>query len=277
MAEGMHRALALPGDSVHLRSWPEPAALAAWRDDALSTDMNLLRELASLGLSARSRVGVKVRQPLRAAEVILADPAAAGGLGPLLELLRDELNVREVRFTARAEDFVSFTVKPDYKSLGRRLGKEMKLCAGILAKAEPALVRRAVLSGGYAIDLPSGPLTLTEEDVVVGVEPREHFEAAGSAAAVVVLHADLDDDLREEGLAREVVSRISGARKDLDLGYTDRIEVRIGGDAAIQAAVARFADHIRAETLTTSLDLGDAGAAAEDLDGHAFVLTVQKA
>lgn len=276
MAEAMHQRLELPGESVHLGRWPEPASLQPLRDDALSADMALLRELASLGLAARSRVGVKVRQPLLATELILAEPTRADGLGPLLGLLKDELNVREVHFTRDADRFVTFKVKPNYKSLGRRLGKEMKICAGLLAKADPAEVRAGVLGGGYAIELPSGALSLTEDDVVVAVEPRAHFEAAGSASAVVVLHADLDDDLREEGLSREVVSRISSARKDLDLGYTDRITVEIGGDAPVVAAVTRFLDAIRAETLTTDLTIVTTESFDDTLDGHAFHLRVTR-
>jgi isoleucyl-tRNA synthetase len=276
MAEAMHQRLRLAGESVHLAAWPEPAKLAEHRDESLSADMALLRELASLGLAARSRVGVKVRQPLQATELILADASRADGLTELLPLLKDELNVREVHFTSDADRFVTFKVKPNYKALGRRLGKEMKVCAGILAKADPAEVRNGVLGGGYAIELPSGALTLTEDDVVVAVEPREHFEAAGSANAVVVLHADLDDSLREEGLSREVVSRIQGARKDMDLGYTDRIQVEIGGDAPIIQAVTRFLDAIRADTLATDITFVTPEDFRDEVDGHAFHLGVTR-
>ena len=276
MAEGMHQRLLLDGESVHLSEWPEPASLASLRDEALSADMELLRELASLGLAARSRVGVKVRQPLRATELILADAGRASGLGPLLGLLKDELNVRDVHFTDDADRFVTFQVKPNYKALGKRLGKEMKACAGALAKADPASVRAGVLGGGYTIDLPSGPLLLTEDDVVVGVEPRESFEAAGSASAVVVLHADLDDDLREEGLSREVISRIQGARKDMDLGYTDRIRIEIGGAPPLLAAVERFLDTIRAETLAEEAAIVALDAFEDELDGHGFHLDVAR-
>ena len=79
-------------------------------------------------------------------------------------------------------------------------------------------------------------------DVVVEVAPREGFQAAGSANAVIALHAELDEDLRQEGLSRELLNRIQGQRKDLDLGYTDRIVVRVGGDAAVRAAAERFGE-----------------------------------
>src|SRR6185503_13694365 len=177
---------------------------------------------------------------------------------PLVELLRDELNVREIRFTQDAEKFVTFRVKPDYPRLGKRLGKDMKACAAVLAKTPGADVRRAVLGQGFEVPLPSGPVLLTSEDVVVEVQPKEHFQAAGSAAAVVVLHADLDDDLREEGLAREVLNRIQTRRRDLELGYTDRIRVAVGGDAAIQGAAKRFAAFLASEALAVDVRIENA-------------------
>ncbi|MFM2245085.1 MAG: hypothetical protein RL071_1159 [Pseudomonadota bacterium] len=260
--------------SVHMEPWPSPGGAA---DPALSEDMALLRELASLGLSARATVGVKVRQPLRAAEVMLADPARAERLAALVPLLVDELNVREVHFGAEAARFVDFKVKPNYPNLGKRLGKEMKTCAAALSAADPAAVRAGLLAGGFTLTLDSGPVTLSEEDVVVEVAPRAGFKAAGSAAAVVALHADLDDDLREEGLSRELVNRIAGARKDLDLGYTDRIRVGLRCGAAVRAAARRFEARIRSETLAVALDLVDDEQAPADLDGHPFSMTVEKA
>ncbi len=278
LADALHGRLGGAGDSVHLCEWPAPAGLSADRDDALSADMALIRELASLGLAARARVGVKVRQPLRAAEVILAEPERADALSPLLPLLLDELNVREVRFTQQAGDFVTFEVKPNYKALGRELGKEMKVLAGILRQAEPAAVRNGVLGDGYTVELPSGPRVLTEADVVVGVQPREAFQAAGSRTAVVALHANLDDDLVEEGLAREVINRVQSQRKELDLSYTDRISVTCGASPALAQAIARFADHIRKETLALDLAVHAPadGREADDIDGHALQLDVRR-
>ncbi|MCB9778143.1 MAG: isoleucine--tRNA ligase [Alphaproteobacteria bacterium] len=273
--EGGHAAL----PSVHMQAWPTAPATARDADLAFADDMALVREICSLGLAARARVGVKVRQPLRAVELVLAEPDRAARLSGLLELVRDELNVREVHFSARAEDFVSFQVKPDYPALGKKLGKEMKLCASALAKAEGAEVRRAILSGaGFPVELPSGTIHLTGDEVRLEVVPREGFQAAGSASVVVALHADLDEDLLQEGLSREVMNRIQVARKDLELDYADRIVVVLRGDDAVVAAVERFSSHIARETLATSLSVGPATAGDEgELDGHVFHLDVRRA
>jgi len=283
LAEAIWQRLGQKPDSVHLANWPKVPDRVPEADRRLSRDMALVRELASLGLSARAKVGVRVRQPLSALEVVLADPDRAESLEPLVPLLAEELNVREVRFTQEAERFVTFRVKPNFPRLGKQLGKEMKLLAKALAQADAATVRRGVLGGGYPIELPSGTFTLTEEDVVIEVQPREGFEAAGSARAVVALHADLDDDLREEGLAREITNRIQGRRKELDLGYTDRIRVRVAGDEAVRAAAERFEASIAGDVLARDFEVvglegeGETGAGeGETIDDHPFALQVER-
>ncbi|MEE2752154.1 MAG: isoleucine--tRNA ligase [Myxococcota bacterium] len=263
--------------SVHHCSWPEVDE--GLIDASLSEAMALVRELASLGLAARSRVGVRVRQPLAAAEVILAQPEQAGRLGPLLSLLSEELNVREVRFTERAEEFVDFRVKPNFQVLGRRLGKNMKACAAALAARPGTEVRAAVLAGGLEIDLGDSTVLLGEEDVIIEVQPRGEFEAAGSANAVVGVHSAIDEDLREEGLAREIVNRIQGQRKELDLGYTDRIELGISGDPSVMKAVERYREHVATETLVVRwVELGESSDSTEfDVDGHSLYLDIHPA
>jgi isoleucyl-tRNA synthetase len=264
-------------DSVHHCAWPEPGPSPLGPD--LSKDMALLRELASLGLSARSRVGVRVRQPLAAMEVILAEPERAEGLRPLLGMLAEELNVREVRFAVQADLFVDFKVKPNFPVLGKKLGKDMKACAAALGQRAGAEVRAAILGEGLTLELPGGTVVLGPEDVVVEVQPKGSFQAAGSAMAVVALHSELDEDLKEEGLAREVVNRIQTRRKEMDLGYTDRIHVALGGDLAVLQAVERFRDHLSAETLAVGWeDLSDGSGSRElDVDGHRLLLEVRRA
>jgi isoleucyl-tRNA synthetase len=279
LAEGLYRSLVLaPGveapGSVHHCAFPEH------RDDRdapeLAEDMALIRELASLGLAARAKVGVRVRQPLGAAEVVLADPSRAARLAPLVHLIQDELNVREVRFTEDPEQFVSFEVKPNFRVLGKRLGKDMKACAGLLRSMPGTEVRRQVLEGGLTLELPGGTVVLTEDDVLVQVQPKGAFQAAGSRVALVALGTELDDDLREEGLSREVVSRIQGLRKDMDLGYTDRIRVGLAGDPVLLAAVRRFWSYVARETLAVELIEAPADAQRADIDGRELRLWAER-
>jgi isoleucyl-tRNA synthetase len=241
-------------DSVHLTSWPDsdPALL----DRALDGHMQLARQVASLGLAARTASKVKVRQPLQAITVILADPAEHDSLEALGELVRDELNVRELRFADDASTFVEFTIKPDFKKLGRALGKDMKACAAALGRMDGAKAKAALDAGGIEIDLGERRVTLAEGDVIVQITAKGAYEAASAAAAVVVLHTDLTDDLVSEGFVRELTSKVQGVRKQLDLGYTQRIEVVVDGDAEVRSAVARFGDYLARESLARRLDVG---------------------
>ncbi|TVQ93145.1 MAG: isoleucine--tRNA ligase [Deltaproteobacteria bacterium] len=215
--------------SVHLADWPEPQPLHL--DPALHADMALVRQLASLGLAARTASKVKVRQPLQAISVVLADPSRQPAVEALSELLSDELNVREIRFATDASTFVNLKLKPDYKKLGRRLGKDMKACAAALAQLDPTQAKTSLDQGSLGLELGDGRhLELTPEEVIVQVEAQGTFEAASSPEAVVALHTEIDQDLRAEGFVRELTSRVQGVRKQLDLGFTQRIELWLSGD-----------------------------------------------
>ncbi len=275
IAEGIWRSLRADGDaeSVHLTDWP--ASEARFLDEALAGRMALVREVSSLGLAARSQVGVRVRQPLAAAEVLLARPEAAGELGELLELIRDELNVRELRFPRDPERFVAFKVKPDFKVLGKKLGKDMKACQDLLRGLPGAAVRQQVLDGGLRMDLPAGTYVLGPEEIVVEVSPLPGYQAASSPSAVVALSSALDEDLREEGLMREVVSKVQGVRKSLGLGYDEQVWLRLSGGARTERMKARFG-----AVLTRSTG-AEFGAAVGDplsftVDGEELVLVVSR-
>jgi isoleucyl-tRNA synthetase len=233
-------------ESVHLCDWPLPSD--AWVAPELAEDMAAVRELASLGLAARAGVGVRVRQPLAAAEVVLADPARARRLAGLSELLRDELNVRELRFSTDASRFVRFRVKPDFRALGKKLGKDMKAAQQALLDMDAAEARARVLAGGLVLELPGGPVVLGPDEVIVEVAPLPGFSAAGSAVAVVALHADLSEDLLEEGLAREVTSKVQAIRKSLGLVYADRVALSVSGGERTVRMMARFGEEVRRDT-----------------------------
>ncbi|MCO4743433.1 MAG: isoleucine--tRNA ligase [Proteobacteria bacterium] len=246
--------------SVHLAAWPEvPSAV----DAALDEDMELVRELASLGLAARSASGIKVRQPLAAVTLVLADPSRRAAVERLESLLTDELNVREIRFAAEAQEFVSFAVKPDFKKLGPKLGKGVKDVAKQLASRDGAEVKRALDSGGLEVEVGGEVVKITADECDVRVAAKPDYEAASSARAVLVLSTTLDDGLRAEGLVRELVNRVQGLRKELDLGYTRRIALDIDGDSEIRAALEAYGDTLARETLAREWTIGPARQGSE--------------
>ncbi|MSP56714.1 MAG: isoleucine--tRNA ligase [Myxococcales bacterium] len=259
-------------ESVHLCDWPSPD------DDrvapALADDMDLIRELTNLGRNAREAVGVRVRQPLASAEVVLADPRRAGRLEPLLGLLRDELNVRVVRFSADAGKFVTFNVKPDFKVLGARLGKDMKSVAAAITQMDASELRSALSSGGAVV----AGHALTDGDVRVEVAARAGFQAAGSAVAVVALSCALDEDLLEEGLLREVQSRVQALRKSIGCAYDETVSLTITGGDRCDRMLARFLGVLEGETRSRLGPRPERAGVEETLtqDGEALTLWVHR-
>ncbi|MFK7929978.1 MAG: isoleucine--tRNA ligase [Myxococcota bacterium] len=258
-AEALWQQLAVdvrPGalESVHLTSWPDPGPA---KSSPLQADMALARKVASLGLAARTASKVKVRQPLQAITVVLARPERQQAVERLADLIRDELNVREIRFADDAGTFVSFKIKPDFKVLGRTLGKDMKACAAALGRMDAATAKAALDAGSLEVALGEGRVVeLGPKDVVVQLEAKGAYEASSDSEAVVVLHTEMTEDLRLEGLVRELTSKVQGVRKQLDLGYTQRIHLRIDGDEALRDAVTRFGASLATDALARELDVG---------------------
>ncbi len=239
--------------SVHLCDFPTGERRAI--DESLSARMELAREIASQGRAARMGAKLKIRQPLQKVEVVLADRTHQGWLAEHAALLREELNVKQVEFTEKADQYISYTVLPDLKRLGPRLGKRLPALKSALASADAAaLLAKLEADKQVTLDLADGPITLDGEDIQVRLHAKPGWAAAQGKAGVVVLATDLPPALVAEGLAREVVHAVQGVRRDRDFKYTDRIQLGIVTDSAeLRAAIEQFADYIRAETLTVDL------------------------
>jgi isoleucyl-tRNA synthetase len=243
-------------ESVHLCDFPAPDEGAI--DEGLSARMNLAREIVSLGRSARMGAKLKVRQPLAKVEVILADRAHEAWLKDHSALIAEELNVKRVEFAEKADQYISYSVLPDLKRLGPRLGKQLPELRKALAAADAsALLAQMETEQSVSLELPSGAVKLDAEDLQIRLQAKEGWAAAQSATCVVVLSTELDEALVAEGLAREVVHAIQSARKDRDCEYTDRIETGfVTEEAPLREAVERFGDYVRRETLTERLEFG---------------------
>jgi isoleucyl-tRNA synthetase len=240
--------------SVHLARFPEADLGAVDRD--LAADMRAIRELVSLGLQVRTDKKLRVRQPLRRADLVVASSAQADRLARYDELVKDELNVHEVRWLLPGQEGkeVSYQLKPNFRALGPRVGKRVQDVKQALAKADAGALRSELAEKGeFALDLPGGALSLTGAEVEVAVVAAEGYAAAGGKAGVVVLHTALDDELLDEGLYREVLARVQAQRKDLALHYAARIDVEVRGSDRLQRVVATFRDAITKEALAATL------------------------
>jgi isoleucyl-tRNA synthetase len=240
-------------ESVHLCDYP--AADPAIIDQSLSARMALVREIVSQGRAARMAAKLKVRQPLAQVEVVLSDPDAQEWLEAHRELICDELNVRRVEFIRKADQYINYTVLPDLKRLGPRLGRRLPAVRKRLAEADAArLMEQLESQGKVELELPDGPIVLDCDDLQIRLQAKPGWAAAQGRQCVVVLSTELDDDLLAEGIAREVVHAIQTRRKEIDCQYTDRITVGLATDSpAIHDAVARFRDYIMRETLAVEL------------------------
>ncbi|HZZ29878.1 MAG TPA: isoleucine--tRNA ligase [Pirellulales bacterium] len=241
-------------ESVHLCDFPTGDAAAI--DEALSAQMNLVREIASLGLSARMGAKLKVRQPLAKVEVILVNPGQQAWLDHHKEVICKELNVKQVEFTQKADQYITYTVLPDLKRLGPRLGKKLPLVKQALAKADGGkLLAEMEAAGKVALQLDDGSSeALDREDLQVRLQAKPGWAAAQGKHCVVVLATEISPELVIEGVAREIVHAIQTCRKDKGCEYTDRIEVGVVSKSAeIDQALKQFGDYIRGETLAVTL------------------------
>jgi isoleucyl-tRNA synthetase len=252
-------------ESVHLADFPTPDLSAI--DEQLSREMRAVRELVSLGLQVRTANKLRVRQPLAAAELVLGDADLEAGLLTHEGLVRDELNVREVRFASNADAYVSYQIKPNFRALGPKVGKRMPKLKQALKDADGAALLQSLGAEGCVRLMVEGEeIELTPEEVGVTLEAREGFAAASGGAGVVVLHTELDDDLISEGLYREVLNRVQTFRKKLDLEYTGHIELSIEAPDEILDALRPRVEELGRETLANSVELGVAPSDVAQVD-----------
>ena len=237
--------------SVHLCDLPRSRGR---EDEGLSEEMTAVRRIVSLGLRVRTDHQLKVRQPLRRAEVVIADPDLQDRVRPYSGLIEDELNVKEACFLQASEAHVRYSVKPNFRRLGPRLGRRMKRAKQVFARLDAAGLRSRLLETGSAtIDFDGEDVTLDREDVQVTVEAQRKFAAAGDSAMVVVLGTALDPELRDEGLYRELLHRVQNLRKSADIEYTRRIALCVNGTERIRRIVADNRRHLMEETLCSNL------------------------
>ena len=277
-------------ESVHLCDFPTGELLGE-RDVELEQRMALARETVRLGLGARGKAKIKVRQPLAEA-IVVADGRERAAIERLVDVVREELNVKRVRFVAAAEELGSYEVKANYRTLGPLFGKDMPRAAEAIAALDPARVASIVATAGNEIDsakigiaVAGREHTLSAEDVILTMKAPEGYSVEREGAHAVALDLTIDDDLRAEGQAREIVHAIQNARKAAGLEVEDRIESRLEGDEALIEAAREHRDYVAGETLAVKLDLGDdvsATAAAMDyseqteIDGLSLSISLRR-
>jgi isoleucyl-tRNA synthetase len=265
-------------ESVHLCDYP--TGNQAVIDVELSERMALAREIVSLGLRARMGAKLKVRQPLSQLEIVLGDATHRDWLEEHGSLICSELNVKRVEFIEKAEQYITYTVLPDLKRLGPKLGKRLPALRKVLAESNGArLLSELQAKGKITLALPDGPVDLDAEEIQVRLQAKEGWAAAQGRSVVVVLDTELTPDLIREGLARELVRVIQDRRKEMGCQFTDRIEIGIVTESPeLKAAIDQFSDYIRGETLAEKIKfnaLPGVESVETDIGGQSLVLCIK--
>ena len=257
----------LTGRSVHLESFPE--ADVDGIDRTLEDEMGAVRAMVSLGRAAREEVKIRVRQPLRRLFAVV--PGDLEIRLQILGLLRDELNVKEVDFLASAEGLVSLVAKPNYKALGPRFQKDTELAAASIRSLSPAALEAYRSGEPVSIEVAGRTTHLGAGDLEVTEESKGGLVVRSEGGYTAALDPVLDDDLRAEGLARELVNRIQRLRREGGLEITDRIRLAIFGPDEIQSAADHYRDFICGETLSVQLAIGSTEGDVEGYDAASNV------
>jgi isoleucyl-tRNA synthetase len=256
--------------SVHLCDFPEPGE----RDEDLEWRMRVVRDAVELGRAARAHARLKVRQPLAEAVVVAADREREAIEG-LEGLLAEELNVKSVRYVSEADELGRFELKPNYRALGPRFGKQMPQVAAAIAALDPSRLR----AGGRAgINVEGQDHELGPDDVQLVLQPLDGYQVERSGTHAVALNLELDDGLRREGLAREVVHAVQAARKNAGLNVEDRIELTLGGDEELLDATRAHEEYVAGETLATSVAYDGAANDAQpaEIEGRRLEISVSR-
>jgi isoleucyl-tRNA synthetase len=278
LADEIHRNLSAEGaaSSVHLRDFPEVDSSLA--DPDLEQGMEAVRLTVELGRAARAQAKAKVRQPLRRA-VIVANEAERAAIEARADLVTGELNVKELDFVSDESELVSYEAKPNYRALGPRFGNKMPQVAAAVAALDAAHVAAVLAEGGeIGVNVDGHDHSLGPDDVTLALQPLEGYEVEAEAGHAVALQLELDDELRREGLAREIVHAVQNARKDAGLKITDRIALTLTGDSDLLAAAQAHQDYLAGEVLATSVSYdGAANGATAKIDGRELSIGVSRA
>ena len=237
--------------SVHLTTWPKADEAAV--NPKLEQSMSLAQQVCSLVLSLRKKEKIKVRQPLQKILFPADKPEVKEAVQHMSELICSEVNVKEIEFVSANHPSLVKSIKPNFKTLGKKLGGEMKAMAAIVQSFSQDQIRQLEINGTLNVSLNGNPTDLLLEDVDIATQDMPGWLVASENGATVALDITISDALHQEGMAREFVNRVQNLRKDLGLDLTDRIEVLFKSDVAVQESVNHFNTYICGEVLAHSI------------------------
>ncbi len=238
-------------ESVHLSNFP--SSDASYINSALERKMQKAQTISSLVLSLRQREKIKVRQPLQKIMIPVLDDTTRDEIAAVSDLIKSEVNVKEIELIDEGSGILVKQIKPNFKKLGPRFGTEMKAVAQAVNSFEQEEISLLEKEGEISIWVNKKNITLTLDDVEISSQDIEGWLVANSNGITVALDVTISQDLKNEGIARELVNRIQNLRKDSGFEVTDRVEVSIQKNEALTEAVEQNREYIKQETLTEVL------------------------
>jgi isoleucyl-tRNA synthetase len=238
--------------SVHHALFPQ--SQPALVDADLEARMDLTQEACSLVLSLRKKVNIKVRQPLQKIMVPVLNPTMQARLSSMEELIKAEVNIKEIQYIAAGDGQIHKKIKANFKTLGAKLGGQMKEAAAAIAALDQSAIQQLETEGQYTLALTQGPVEISLLDVDIVAEDIPGWSVAAKGPLTIALDIQLTEDLRREGDARELVNRIQNIRKESGFALTDRIFVRFPAASGLQDSINQFNDYICREILADSID-----------------------
>ncbi|MBQ2946450.1 MAG: isoleucine--tRNA ligase [Bacilli bacterium] len=259
-------------ESVHLSNYPTYKEELI--NEKIESRMDLVRDLISLGRNIREEVKIKVRQPLSEA---LIDAKNEDLISDLVDLIKEELNVKDVRFIKDVENYMNFTVKPNFKEVGKVFGPLIKDFQEKLLSLNSSDITK--LQGGDVIKMTVGDKEYDVDinHVDIRTNSKEGFDVATDTNNFIILNTELTNDLVMEGIARELISKVQNLRKTKDFDIADRITLYYNGDDEVTEAVTKFEEFIKNETLSIDIQVKFNLKEEVDLNGHSTQIDVERA
>ena len=266
-------------DSVHLCAFP--TADASLIDGELEDTMSIAQRVSSMVLALRRKVNIKVRQPLTKILIPVLDEKTGRHIEKVRSLIMNEVNVKEVELITNTMGLITKRIKPNFKTLGPRYGKQMKQIAALVASFSQERIAAIEANDSFFLEIDGRQLPVTREDFEITSEDMPGWLVATEGKLTVALDVTVTETLLREGIARELINRIQNIRKESGFEVTDKIRAEIGRCDLVEGAVTDFGTYIASQTLAVELKLADTPAGDfvhdVDIDEHPVTIAVTKA
>jgi isoleucyl-tRNA synthetase len=251
-------------ESVHLLEMPDSDVTLI--DKELERRMEIAQRIVFLARSLREKAKIRVRQPLRRILVPVLSPADRRDIQYFEEIIKEELNVRTIEFVSGDTDIVRKSAKANFKTIGKKFGKITQLVANEIKNLKPQQLKQLELEKELKLNIGGNDVILNSEDIEIVSEDMEGWLVASEANVTVALDTQMDEELLQEGIAREFVSRIQNLRKNSGFEVTDRISIEYNATENFQTAFNAQNEYIKNETLALTLKFNDKLSTGEDIE-----------